>query len=240
VIRHAFKQITLEALKLAIRFYVLRNSVRDTLKEFGIGPIEAFKIALFGLGGAIMLVANLFAPIGPLLALALYGGIQRLIGFGKAVWFVIKTGLDSNSWSEFGVNIVSGLVAGMLASVGNAVKAAGNLASNVKNAFKTALGIQSPSKVFRAYGVFTAQGAAQGMRQGTPQVEAAAASMVEVPERSFATPRGGAFRAGNTITIENLTVTAPDGADARTFAQSIRLELERVLEGVAVQLGAPA
>lgn len=57
---------------------------------------------------------------------------------------------DAGSWLvSAGNNIIQGLINGIKGAIGNAVAAVKNAASNIVNAAKNALGIHSPSRVFR-------------------------------------------------------------------------------------------
>lgn len=57
---------------------------------------------------------------------------------------------DAGSWlKSAGNNIIQGLINGIKGAIGNAVAAVKNAASSIVNAAKSALGIHSPSRVFR-------------------------------------------------------------------------------------------
>lgn len=57
---------------------------------------------------------------------------------------------NAGSWLvSAGNNIIQGLINGIKSAIGNAVAAVKNAASNIVNAAKSALGIHSPSRVFR-------------------------------------------------------------------------------------------
>ncbi|AOQ28144.1 tape measure protein [Mycobacterium phage DudeLittle] len=74
---------------------------------------------------------------------------------------------DAGSWLiEAGKNIVQGLINGIGSMISSAVSKAKELASGVKNAVTSFLGIHSPSKVFEELGVFTGQGYAIGLDKG--------------------------------------------------------------------------
>ena len=76
-------------------------------------------------------------------------------------WF----GLDlPDTFSEFGANLVSGLVSGITSKVGAAKDAIVGVASDVTGWFKDTLGIRSPSRVFAALGGHTVDGLAVGIQ----------------------------------------------------------------------------
>lgn len=76
-------------------------------------------------------------------------------------WF----GLDLPAkFSEFGANIINGLVSGITNMAGAAKDAVVGVASNVTGWFKDALGIRSPSRVFAALGGDTVAGLSVGIQ----------------------------------------------------------------------------
>lgn len=66
---------------------------------------------------------------------------------------------------SFGVNIVGGLIRGVLSMTGSVIKAFLSLAGSVGARFAAALGIKSPSRVFMAMGGHLANGLAIGIDQ---------------------------------------------------------------------------
>lgn len=88
----------------------------------------------------------------------------------------------SSSWLvSAGQNIVQGLVGGIASMVGNAAAAAATLAANVVTGAKAALGIKSPSRVFREIGEFVGQGFELGISDMQPLVAASVNAMVAAP-----------------------------------------------------------
>jgi hypothetical protein len=76
----------------------------------------------------------------------------------------------------------------------------------------------------------------QGIKAGSSSAQGAADSMVSVPD----SPGGRASGGARNITIEIGDIHVHTNArDAGGIAGSIKAELERIFEGVAVQLGAP-
>lgn len=78
-------------------------------------------------------------------------------------WF----GLDMpEKFSDFGANMLRGLVDGILGGVKAVRDAISSVADSVVGWFKEKLGIRSPSRVFAHLGGFTMQGLEQGLTQG--------------------------------------------------------------------------
>ncbi|WP_407059357.1 phage tail tape measure protein (plasmid) [Ralstonia syzygii subsp. celebesensis] len=149
---------------------------------------------------------------------------------------------------KLGGDLVDGLVNGIKAKLGEAVKAVSNLGSEVANTFKSALGIHSPSRVFMGFGDNVAQGAAIGMTRSTSHASQAAASMAQstiaaankagVPASAGSRAPTGAGGAGGGVTIHLTQTFTLDGAgkdvkaQVQQAAQLSVQELEKMMERV--------
>lgn len=102
---------------------------------------------------------------------------------------------DSGRWLQAaGENIVEGLVGGIASMVGTAAREAANLAAQVVDSAKDALGIRSPSRVFRdEVGAQITAGLVQGLTAGTPSVAAAIDGMLEGPSMGVGVDVGRPF-----------------------------------------------
>lgn len=82
---------------------------------------------------------------------AVSNGVNNVMNTVRGIGGKIKGAFNgAGSWLlDAGRNIIMGLVNGIKNAIGAAVNAAKNAASNVVNAAKNALGIHSPSRVFR-------------------------------------------------------------------------------------------
>lgn len=103
-----------------------------------------------GIGAVAALIVN-WSPLG-----LFYQALQPVLD-----WF----GLDLPAkFSEFGANIIGGLVDGIKNMAGAAKDAVMNVGDNVTGWFKDKLGIHSPSRVFAELGGHTIDGLAVGMQ----------------------------------------------------------------------------
>lgn len=86
----------------------------------------------------------------------------------------LKNPFASLNLFSIGANIIKGLIAGLDSMTGGLISKATTMAGMVKNAFKGAMGINSPSRVFRQYGIWTVQGFNNGIdaegKQGEKKV----------------------------------------------------------------------
>lgn len=82
---------------------------------------------------------------------AVGNGVNSVVATVKDIGGKIKGAFgDAGSWlKSAGTNIIQGLINGIKGAIGNAVAAVKGAASNIVNAAKSALGIHSPSRVFR-------------------------------------------------------------------------------------------
>lgn len=153
----------------------------------------------------------------------------------------------SISWTGLGGQIVDGLVTGVAGSAGQLLSAVQELAANAWTGFKKRLGIASPSKAFAQLGLAIPQGVSAGIGRGKPALQRSVRSVVEVPrvpalagdDASGGMAPSSTQRSGApvTFTFGDIHVHS-QSSEPRAMALDFRRELERVLEGVALELGA--
>ncbi|MZH97284.1 phage tail tape measure protein [Dickeya dianthicola] len=112
-----------------------------------------------GIGGVTRLILD-WSPLG--LFYKVFAGVMKYFGVDMPGRF-----------SEFGGNIISGLVNGIRNKWEEAKASVGELGDNIKGWFAEKLGIHSPSRVFIGFGDNIAQGAAIGISRSTPLAAAA-------------------------------------------------------------------
>src|SRR5690606_18991061 len=133
---------------------------------------------------------------------------------------------------DAGVNIDTGLALGIESARPLVVREVHELAAAPISAIADRSEIDAATRVSTASAV-----AVRDERDAAPRIPA----RVEIAARPAA-PRAptaaAARRSGPLVAIENLVVQTTAGDDATAQALSIRRELERVLEGLAIELGA--
>jgi TP901 family phage tail tape measure protein len=153
-------------------------------------PIKAFFGGLWdsvrqafsgGLAGVAQLILN-WSPMG--LFYQAFAAVLQWFGFDMP-----------SKFSEFGANLIAGLVNGITGGLGAVQAAITNVASNTVDWFKEKLGIHSPSRVFGELGGFITQGAAIGMEGEQGRIAKAAVGLATLAATSFAAP-GAANAAG--------------------------------------------
>ncbi|MFM0268272.1 hypothetical protein [Paraburkholderia sediminicola] len=148
-----------------------------------------------GLAGISALILN-WSPLG--VFYQAFAGVLSWFGFELPAKF-----------SEFGANILSGLVNGITSGLGAVKDAITGVADSTVGWFKEKLGIHSPSRVFGELGGFIGQGAAIGMEGEQGRVAKAAIGLATVAATSFAMPalaNGAAIEQATAVPIVRATV----------------------------------
>ena len=103
------------------------------------------------------------------LAVGLVRGIPALIGKIPSMISQIKNAFTNVNWGSVGMNIIKGIASGLANAGGAIVKAAKSAAKSALDAAKSALGIHSPSRVFRdQVGKMMALGMGIGFEKNIP------------------------------------------------------------------------
>lgn len=125
----------------------------EPISEFFSGLWQQLKTAFDGgIAGVSALILN-WSPAG--LFYAALAPVLQWFGFDVPAKF-----------TEFGSNIVQGLANGIRSAIGWVTDAVGSVASGAITAFKSLLGIHSPSRVFAELGGFTMAGLGDGITRG--------------------------------------------------------------------------
>lgn len=161
-------------------------------------------------------------------------------------------------FTGFGSMIIDGLVNGIRAKIGAAIEAVQGLAARIKSAFTGAksMDIHSPSRVFKRYGGFIAEGLAIGVNGGAARPVGRIAQLAGSMKQRFAERMGGlrsqvsarlaahagslqqarqeaAAQGGGAITVHfNPTINAPGGnpAQIETALQTGLREFEQLFD----------
>lgn len=252
-----FQGLVIGALLVIIAVLKVRNALRDAFGGSVKSAVDWVKTAMYAgviamalmTAGAVALAAALavvavsvllflspfliLAGVAVLVGAAIGSAITGIVdGFSAAVDFI--KGLD---FAELGANIVDGLVNGITNGVGRVVAAVKGLGKSAMATFKSTLGIASPSRPFREFGGFTAEGFALGVEENTGRVRAAVDAMVTIPSKPSAPriPTVNAKSGGNTY---NFYISGVSNAETLK-EPSFLARLAEVLEGATLQAGAP-
>lgn len=106
------------------------------------------------------------------LAAGLISGIPTAVGKIPEIFSQIKSAFEGTDWASIGSNIIDGIVNGITSAAGNIFNSLKNLAHDALEAAKGALGIESPSKVFRdEVGKYISLGIGEGIEDYMPTAQ---------------------------------------------------------------------
>ncbi|WP_071325089.1 hypothetical protein [Janthinobacterium sp. 1_2014MBL_MicDiv] len=206
-------------------------------------PISAFfadiwarlrTVCAGGMGSITALIIN-WSPVG--VFYQAFAGVMS--------WFGIEL---PAKFTDFGANILRGLVNGITGSMGAVKEAISNAGSSTIAWFKEKLGIHSPSRVFAQLGDYTMQGLAVGLdrSEGAPIAKVsglaqrltqlgagiAIGTATALPASAFDTRAPlsqGAFGAGMTIQGDKIEITiqAQAGSDPQAIARAVYAAMEQ-------------
>lgn len=156
------------------------------IKSMVSAAATAAKNVQTGIVNAIKNLPNTLSNLGKNaisgLGKAISSGISSVVGHAKNVVSGIKNAFTIINWGSIGSNIIKGIANGIAGAVGGLVSAAINAAKSAFNAAKKALGIHSPSTLFRdMIGKNMALGMGIGFEKNVPtdEMEASLRDSVE-------------------------------------------------------------
>lgn len=188
-------------------------------------PIKAFFSGLWdqvkqaaagGIAGIGALILN-WSPLG-----LFYSAFAAVMS-----WFGVEL---PSKFTEFGANILSGLVNGILSGVDAVRSAISSVADGVTGWFKEKMGIHSPSRVMAELGGYVSQGAAQGIDGEQGAVATATRNLADVATTEFqpgqkVTP-GAGFAAVSQQPIDlRPPATPPAGSSTGAGIQGITYQI---------------
>jgi len=195
-----------------------------SVDAFGWGT-KAAKAFAIGIGIASAPLALVVVAVGLLGAMA-YGAYKLV---------------SDIPWAKLGRAIPEGIVNGIKSGASWVVDTIRGMGASAWKAFKGALGIASPSKVFAQLGVQLPRGLVAGIKLGAPEVEAAAATIIR-PE-AFAMPAAPAMAAPTAAksSTSTATITFGDihvhGDGTKEQAQDLMAQVAALLGGAGISLG---
>jgi hypothetical protein len=214
--------------------------------------LEGLKITLYAVGaalavaaaGALLLIAPFVAAGVAVVAAGalIYNALKSLpdnIRFLAGQVSEIFGGLASSAVS-FGSSIIQGLISGITNAASALYTKVSSIASGVKDAFKSVLGIASPSKEFEKLGVFTGKGLEIGLEKSTPDSADIAGNMLPSASQAqgVAGPSGGDSTQSSSVTIGDIVVNvANSDANPDDIARAIRRELSMLFSSMQLSQG---
>jgi hypothetical protein len=133
----------------------------------------------------------------------------------------------SSAGKTVGASLVQGIIDGITGGLGSIAQAASAAAQAAVTASQSALEAHSPSRVFRDLYASVPAGAVQGITEGSPRVQSAAASMI-----SSASVGGTRTTSSSVRTHAPVNITIPAAADPQATAAIVAATLESRIAGM--------
>ncbi len=205
--------------------------------------VTGFKVLGYAVVTVVAVLGAIIAAVAFLAYGLVYGAIQ-IYNLGAAITgFIVDAGSAMLGWVASAATAAYDFVAGLVAGIGNGasqvVGAVSGLADSATGAFKSALGIHSPSKVMMGLGGDVAEGTAQGIEGGSGDVHGAASGMAGAAVKGATSggdsSGGGSSKGGVNVTVEAGAITI-DGA-GKTALEITETMISLVFERVALGAG---
>lgn len=206
--------------------------------------MSAINAAVFS--GITMLIAAMVAGMAMFVAAVTTGGSQAVASANSTAMGIYSAFASINLYGA-GVNMMSGLVAGIQSMAGAVMAAAANVASAAAAAVNSALKIHSPSRVMIESGQYTGEGLIVGMENMKKTVGMAAQGLTSeiVPDRAESqseyTPATTSCshtssRVSNTYSPQftlNLNGASATETNKRTIKRWVQEAFEECIEGMS-------
>lgn len=162
----------------------------------------------------------------------LKGMSGNIVSIIKQIAYNIKSSFTKINWGEVGKQIINGIKAGIASAASGLFSSLKSLASNALKSAKSALGIHSPSKVFREQ---IGKQIVNGIIKGVEQMErslsntASKVSLSAVSAAKNAISKGEIEEAGNALI--NSLISGIDSQSNKTYKQlkkSIEAQIKKV------------
>ncbi len=242
------KHFLLDIVIYGLKAYIAIKPIIAEIKKFAASADGAAMI-----GTVLSSLWTVLKAVGMVLAVVVVAVLAlwaAMIVVSVAVWtavgaflgFVTEAGGALADWvagaATAAYDFVKGLVQGISNGAGAVVGAVKNLADGAKNAFKSALGISSPSKVMMQMGGHVAAGTAEGIDAGKGDVQGAASGMATAAVKGASSGGdggGGGAKGAGGGTIINVEVTV-DGA-GKSAQDITETMVSLVFERMALEAG---
>lgn len=138
----------------------------------------------------------------------------------------------SETGRQAGRNTAAGFAQGIRSGQREADATATGFADSIANAFRNALGIHSPSRLFAEFGANTVEGFEQGQQDAIP-------SAMPLERAASGTIDNSISSTGGSVVIQQLIVNAPSD-NPEDIAIAVRVEMQRLLSAMSKSRGRPS
>jgi hypothetical protein len=230
----AAKVKTFEGVLMQLSDFIAAAFVPAMVAGFALltAAVWAVVPAVWGLASGVLAATWPFLAIGA----AIFAVVKYCQWFVDAI-AAIDWGYLVDHMGQVGIDIVKGLIAGILPGGSLLVDAMTNLAEKGLNAFKQTFGIKSPSTVMRQQGLYIDQGLSQGIKQGSDQPTSAMGDMSQSTLGASPAALGGGSGGPSG---GSLSVTFAEGAFQITGVQGaadLEARMPQIFADIFEQLG---
>lgn len=159
------------------------NSIKSTVSNV----MNGIKSAISNAWNSVKsIVSNVMSAIGSAISNGWNQVVSTVTSAGSRVANAVRNAFNNavNAAKNFvgqavgiGANLISGFVRGVASAAGKLISAVKDAVGNAINAAKSLLGIHSPSRVFRQFGIFTDEGFVIGVNKKAGKVAGAVSDM---------------------------------------------------------------
>lgn len=159
------------------------NSIKSTVSNV----MNGIKSAISNAWNSVKsIVSNVMSAIGSAISNGWNQVVSTVTSAGSRVVNAVRNAFNNavNAAKNFvgqavgiGANLISGFVRGVASAAGKLISAVKDAVGNAINAAKSLLGIHSPSRVFRQFGIFTDEGFVIGVNKKADKVAGAVSDM---------------------------------------------------------------
>lgn len=209
------KHFMLDLIIYGLKAYIALKPIAKAIQEFFASAegastlttvLSAAWTALQAIGaviGAVVVAFGALVAIGIAVSVAFWTLLDTITTFRQAALEALMGW--AGSALQAATDFVNGLVQGIANGASLVTNAVSNLASSASGAFKSALGIASPSKVMMGMGANVGEGVAMGMEATAPDVHGAASGLASATvagaSAPAAAPAAAASGGGAQITV---------------------------------------
>jgi hypothetical protein len=222
------------------------SSLWTILKVIGVVVVAVAAVMLVMWAAMVVVSTTVWTLVGALISLWVDGfekGITSLsvvgaaiAGFAAEAWAVLTGWVGGAATAA--ADFVAGLVAGISAGAGAVVGAVKGLADGAAGAFKSALGIKSPSTVMAGFGEHMGGGVVQGLEASESSVHGASSGVADAAVKGMAAggadAGGGATAKGGGAPVTVYVTIDGAGKEALAITQEM---VQSVFETMALQAG---
>lgn len=217
------KHFLLDMIIYGLKAYIAVKPIIGAIKEFAtsaegaaiIGTVlsalwNVLKVVGVVIGVVVVAVLALWAAM-IVVSVAVWTAVGAFLGLFDSVGSALGGWIASAAKAAY--DFVAGLVSGIADGAGAVIGAVTGLADKATGAFKSALGIASPSKVMAGLGGHVAAGTAEGIEAGSDDVHGAASGMATAAVKGATSGGGGGDGGGAAKGATTINVTVQiDGA----------------------------